>query len=512
VTQITTVLNKLTEKMGVESQVAVGKPPKKRTPKNTQVPPTLQKIREYLKYMRVNHIKVTEEQVQDKLRGLLSRTTAASTWLNGGPAAEKAQDTKLVVHSQPWGTAKIVKAANIRTTTLEGPAVITCQSPTEYEQAFADDATYATVKEKPVAMATVLFPQVLAAKILKVKGAVNYQTESTAIILVRENDTEEFLKWTAPPGVFLNRQSSKLVPVWHKLREGENMMTYFTRVTAAAAQVEGRLVYRPSDNASLGVLSQKPMAADIQPRWYLQKCPEHWSSSQEVEECAKARGFQNIDGITRSSKRAWFLRADLDGLVKDQVCTFKSGIIVSLAVPRRAPVQETTAEVKAEVRDKDGDVGMANAEAPVRPPWEAYFNEKCCGGDGDCFFLMASHGIRANQSKPKQMAEKEMGPGGALQANLRMIVSATMTDNKRYPQDEARKAAKTGEWATSAMVRAAAVTTKTNFSIWKKSRTGTWTLYTAPADIKTKQTVWATLVDKHYKLLLPKAGVELPQE
>eukprot|EP00959_Pyramimonas_sp_CCMP1952_P267473 5592819-Pyramimonas_sp.AAC.1 len=68
-----------------------------------------------------------------------------------------------------------------------------------------------------------------------------------------------------------------------------------------------------------------------------------------------------------------------------------------------------------------------------------------------------------------------MGPGGALQANLRMIVSATMTDNKRYPQEEARKAAKTGEWATSAMVRAAAVTTKTNFSIWKKSRTGTWT-------------------------------------
>eukprot|EP00959_Pyramimonas_sp_CCMP1952_P259243 5419799-Pyramimonas_sp.AAC.1 len=104
---------------------------------------------------------------------------------------------------------------------------------------------------------------------------------------------------------------------------------------------------------------------------------------------------------------------------------------------------------------------------------------------------MASHGIRANQSKPKQMAEKEMGPGGALQANLRMIVSASMTDNKRYPQDEARKAAKTGEWATSAMVRAAAVTTKTNFSIWKKSSTGTWTLYTAPADIKTKQTVWA---------------------
>ncbi|CAK0885920.1 unnamed protein product, partial [Prorocentrum cordatum] len=324
VTQITTVLNKLTEKMGVESLVAVGKPPKKRTPKNAQVPPTLQKIREYLKYMRVNRLKVTEEQVQEKLRGLLSRTTAASTWLNGGPAAEKVQDTKLVVHSQPWGAAKIVKAANIRTTTLEGPAVIACQSPTEYEQAtqwlgsikglptglkddevstapplataalrltiaeaFADDATYATVKEKPVAMATVLFPQVLAAKILKVKGAVNYQTESTAIILVRENDTEAFLKWAAPPGVFLNRQSSKLVPVWHKLREGENMMTYFTRVTAAAAQVEGRLVYRPSDNASLGILSQKPMAADIQPRWYLQKCPEHWSSSQEVEEWAK---------------------------------------------------------------------------------------------------------------------------------------------------------------------------------------------------------------------------------
>eukprot|EP00959_Pyramimonas_sp_CCMP1952_P258539 5404429-Pyramimonas_sp.AAC.1 len=50
-------------------------------------------------------------------------------------------------------------------------------------------------------------------------------------------------------------------------------------------------------------------------------------------------------------------------------------------------------------------------QAPTRPPWEAYFNEKCCGGDGDCFFLTASHGIRANRSKPKQMAEKEMGPG-----------------------------------------------------------------------------------------------------
>ena len=74
-----------------------------------------------------------------------------------------------------------------------------------------------------------------------------------------------------------------------------------------------------------------------------------------------------------------------------------------------------------------------------------HFREIDCGGEGDCFFLMATHGTRALQAKPKVMAPKDLLPGGQLQENLRMLVSATIAGKKKYPKDEAEKAAKTGE-------------------------------------------------------------------
>ena len=137
VNQITATLAQITQKMGIETPVPEGKTPPQKPPNNQQqVPPTLRKVRQILKGLRVKSITVTEAEVQAKLRALPTTPSAAATWLNTStPSGEKAVDSsKHVLTTQPWGTAKVVKAANIRTTVLDGPAVTACQTIAEYEQ------------------------------------------------------------------------------------------------------------------------------------------------------------------------------------------------------------------------------------------------------------------------------------------------------------------------------------------------------------------------------------------
>eukprot|EP00959_Pyramimonas_sp_CCMP1952_P270728 5659670-Pyramimonas_sp.AAC.1 len=77
---------------------------------------------------------------------------------------------------------------------------------------------------------------------------------------------------------------------------------------------------------------------------------------------------------------------------------------------------------------------------------------------------------------------------------------------QKLPQKDADDQAKAGTYATSAAIKATATAVPCDYLIWKKQGTG-WTLFSAPAGIKTKHKCWMTLVDKHIQLLVGTAPV-----
>eukprot|EP00959_Pyramimonas_sp_CCMP1952_P281999 5893976-Pyramimonas_sp.AAC.1 len=77
------------------------------------------------------------------------------------------------------------------------------------------------------------------------------------LLIIKTDAISKFLEEKLPKGVFCNYQQSKIMPRWFKQRQDESVDEYWNRVVAAAATVAGRLLYRPSDDAPLGVLSEK---------------------------------------------------------------------------------------------------------------------------------------------------------------------------------------------------------------------------------------------------------------
>ncbi|CAK0793987.1 unnamed protein product [Prorocentrum cordatum] len=225
---------------------------------------------------------------------------------------------------------------------------------------FTEDWLWAQASSKPVAVGGLIFNAPTAKMLLQTKGAVGYRTEVTAILLVAPDNKNKFLEHAHPEGVFLNQQASPLVPVWHRVRDQESMASYYARVSGVAKTSEGRLVYRPSDNSSLGVLSKKVIAANIQPRWTLQNTPLSWSDADTVSSWDTQRGFKNVSGVVRCGARRWFPRGDVEALEKDRVLELRPGIMASVAAPRRQtrapPPGKSATAWGAPSPDRSGDI------------------------------------------------------------------------------------------------------------------------------------------------------------
>ena len=58
---------------------------------------------------------------------------------------------------------------------------------------------------------------------------------------------------------------------------------YYVRVATVATSVQGRLVHRPSDDAPIGVLSDKQLGADVLHRWSAQRAPPEWSQPDDLQ-------------------------------------------------------------------------------------------------------------------------------------------------------------------------------------------------------------------------------------
>ena len=84
-------------------------------------------------------------------------------------------------------------------------------------------------------------------------GAVDYDSEVTCIIIADAANKADFLNAPLPDGAFFNEQGSKALPRFHKQKEEETSEQYFERMKKVATSCKGKLVYRPSANASIGV-------------------------------------------------------------------------------------------------------------------------------------------------------------------------------------------------------------------------------------------------------------------
>ena len=146
---------------------------------------------------------------------------------------------------------------------------------------------------------------------------------------------DSFVQAALPEGAFFSEQSSTLAPRWQKMKAGEDNNVYHKRVKDMAIQAKGQMVFRPSPDAALGIISKQIVIEcdTIAPRWSIQRAPESWIHADDVEVWAKARGFVNISAISRSGRKKWFFRGDLADCSGRAAFQFFSGALVSMVVP-----------------------------------------------------------------------------------------------------------------------------------------------------------------------------------
>ena len=190
------------------------------------------------------------------------------------------------------------------------------------------------VSVKPQIMPATLLP---AAKqhVLQTKAAINYEAEVTCLIKIKDNKAEELLKLPLPIGVFLTQQKTDDIPIWYKQKPEQKPSEYWKYVQDTCAKTGGRMIYRPSNNASLGILGETTKEAatkeesSIALRWFLANAPHDWNP-EEVTAWAQDRGFLNICGVQRHGRRTWFFRghapSGINNIDTKQGFSFSSGI------------------------------------------------------------------------------------------------------------------------------------------------------------------------------------------
>eukprot|EP00959_Pyramimonas_sp_CCMP1952_P144537 3025397-Pyramimonas_sp.AAC.1 len=155
-----------------------------------------------------------------------------------------------IVDDTPVQTAATLETAQVRLTVARD---------------YAADDLFTRAAQRPASLADLIFNAELQKMVLKVKGALNYESELTCLFIMKKSPLEKFMQFPLPRGVFVNLQGSKLVPRRFKQRDAKTAEAYLERVTVSSTAGFGRLCYRPPDDAGLGALTDQPLTTDIIP-------------------------------------------------------------------------------------------------------------------------------------------------------------------------------------------------------------------------------------------------------
>lgn len=333
---------------------------------------------------------------------------------------------------------------------------------------FASQELCSQVSVKPQNMPATLLP---AAKqhVLQTKAAINYEAEVMCLIKIKDTKAEELLKLPLPIGVFLTQQKTDDIPIWYKQKPEQKPSEYWKYVQDTCAKTGGRMIYRPSNNASLGILGETTKEAatkeesSIALRWFLANAPHDWSP-EEVTAWAQDRGFLNICGVQRHGRRTWFFRghapSGINNIDTKQGFSFSSGITLAPArakprnreeaakvqtvwgAPEPAPNPSLVA-IPSKPNDEVADTQMDDevtqklqhtpprteseaakrAKTTPKEPWTGYFTTVPNEGRGDCAYLAIAQAMTQAAGKSSSTKKGDFKAGGRLQAQLRLLAS-----------------------------------------------------------------------------------------
>ena len=179
------------------------------------------------------------------------------------------------------------------------------------------------------------------------------------------------------------------MPRWFRLQDAEENLAYFKRVQAVSVEKLGRMVFRPSATAPIGVIAIGDVVGADTRRWIARQTPWSWVNAADLQSWALSRGFTSVSSVAKLSQRVWAFRAEIGG--QQQSFSFASGITVTLAVGSASPKKEPNKEgaeqrafkpqwgapapkqgkpAAAPEPEPQADVEMQNAEEPPEPPVE----------------------------------------------------------------------------------------------------------------------------------------------
>eukprot|EP00959_Pyramimonas_sp_CCMP1952_P247293 5169270-Pyramimonas_sp.AAC.1 len=93
---------------------------------------------------------------------------------------------------------------------------------------------YGRAQRDPLSLPALVFDSAQCKSILKVKGAIDYSTEVTCVVILKEESRATLMSAVLPAGVFLTEQQSKKVPRFVKQKDDEDPKVYYRRVRALA--------------------------------------------------------------------------------------------------------------------------------------------------------------------------------------------------------------------------------------------------------------------------------------
>ena len=363
-------------------------------------------------------------------------------------------------------------------------------------KAFADHHLKSSVAGKPHFLPAISFNEALRKAITQTRGAVDYEREAPCLISVRSDDVPKFLQASLPTGIFLNPHKGSSVPHWFHKKPSQSDSEYYVHVADIQKQAGGRLVYRSSTTAPLGLLDTTETVTDsIAPRWYLTNAPPEWGED-EITNWITQRGFTHATGYRRQGRKSWFFRAHSPADVANAnlAFVFKSGISVAparavgaknysaitqpkttwgapelkskantidlddsdteqpkdtVAATALDETQSQNMQVDQEANTgKPAEAGSKIQHTPPKPkkeslakkaktgnnqsPWAERFTVVQNGGKGDCAYISIAQSLAHSHGTTSKAKRDDFEPRGRLQAQLRVIASQELKKRRAF--------------------------------------------------------------------------------
>ena len=171
---------------------------------------------------------------------------------------------------------------------------------------FADDDAHGRAPQKPACLPSIAFNAELTQHSVRTKGATNYESEITMLLIIKTAATPSFLNADLPKGILCNYQQSKIMPRRFKQRPDEAQDAFWKRVAAdATAAVQGRLLHRPSDDAPLGVQVSNKLDPTCPPRRAVQRAPAEWTAPEDLTTWALQRSLRSYEDGSSHMVLSW---------------------------------------------------------------------------------------------------------------------------------------------------------------------------------------------------------------